>query len=376
MKKIRPMILLGGLMAVAAACGHKGPVMAPLTKEPKRVESFSAAQRGGRVLLIWVPSGVFIDDRALGTDILFELWERQSSASAPALSPSKASVKEFLKQGERLGVFDVYGRPVEAGLKKEDFLPPLASGPVNVFRMERPMSPEEMKADRLDFGVRVVNGRRHFSEFAWASLRPYKTPLPPSGLTAVLFSDRIEIQWSVPEANSDGTKPPLLKGYNIYRSAAGEEPVLLNLSPEPLPRFNDVSFVFGKKYVYRVAALTGDNAPYVESELSEQIEAAPVDIFPPSAPKGLQLLTAVGLVTLIWDANPEPDLAGYRVWRKMDGESDFQVLTAAAIAENTFSDDRIESGRRYSYVITAVDSAGNESARSEVLAEFIKEDRP
>jgi len=375
MKTIRPMVLIGGLIVVAAACGHKGPVLAPLTKEPKRVEAVTASQRGGRVLLNWVPSGVFVDDRALGTDVLYELWELQSSAEAPAFSPSEESVKEFLKQGTRLGVFDVYGRPIEAGLKEEP-LPPLAAGPVKEFRVERPMTPEEMKAGRLDFGVRVVNGRRNFSEFAWAVLRPYKTPLPPCGLTAAVFSDRIEIHWTVPEANADGTKPPLLKGYNIYRSATGEEPVLLNMSPETMPPYSDVSFVFGKKYAYRVAALTGDNAPYIESELSEPVEAAPVDIFPPSAPKGLQLLTAVGLVTLIWDANPEPDLAGYRVWRKTDDESDFRALTAAAIAENTFSDDRVESGHRYAYVITAVDTAGNESARSEALAEFIKEDRP
>jgi hypothetical protein len=374
MKTIRSTVLLGGLVLVAAACGRKGPIMAPLTREPKRVESVTAAQRGGRVLLKWVPSGVFLDDRALGTNVRYEAWVLRSPASTPALTLSAAAA-EFSERGERLGVFDVYGRPIE-GNEKAEPLPPPAAGPAGEFRMERAMTPEDEEAGRLDFGVRVANGRRGLSDFVWASVKPNKTPRPPAGLTAAVFSDRIEIRWSIPEANTDGTKPPLLKGYNIYRSAAGEEPLLLNISPAPLPQFNDVTFAFGQRYAYRVAALTGDEAPYVESELSEPVEAAPVDIFPPSAPKGLQLLTAVGLVTLIWDANPEPDLAGYRVWRKTDNEAEFSVMTAAVIAENTFSDDRIESGRRYAYVITAVDTAGNESPRSEVLTEFIKEDRP
>lgn len=371
MKAVRLLVLLGGL--IVAACGHKGPVMAPLTREPKPVESVAAAQRGERWLLRWIPSGVFKDDRALGTDVRYEVWMVRQSASDPALTHAGAE-EAFTERGERLGVFDAYGRPLEEGESIES-RPPPAAGPAREFRMERPMAPRDGAAARLEFGVRVVNGRRSFSEFARAGLRPYKTPQPPEGLAAAVFADRIEIRWTVPEVNADGTKPVVLKGYNVYRSAAGEEPVLLNMSPVPLPFYNDVSFAFGGVYAYRVAALTGDEAPYVESEMSEPVEAAPVDLFPPAAPTGLQLLSAVGLVTLIWDANPEPDLIGYRVWRQT-GDGEFRVLTSGPIAENTFSDDRVESGRRYVYAVTAVDKAGNESARSETAAEFIKEDRP
>ncbi|MHB8053730.1 MAG: fibronectin type III domain-containing protein [Candidatus Aminicenantales bacterium] len=372
MKTIRPMLLLGGFVLVAAACGHKGPIMTPLTREPKRVESVSAAQRGGRVISKWIPSGVFIDDRALTSTARYEIWVLRNSATAPKLT-RPAAADEFPKNGELLGVFDFYGL---SDKEKEPPAPALASGPAEEFRMERTMTPEEAKAGRLDFGVRVVNGKRDVSDFVWASLKPNKTPIPPTGLSAGVFSDRIEIRWSVPDANTDGTKPPQLKGYNVYRNSPGEEPVLLNIAPAPMPLFNDVSFEFGQRYLYRVAALTGDDAPYVESELSEPIEAAPVDVFPPAAPKGLQSLTAVGLVTLIWDAGTESDLAGYRVWRKTDDENNFRSLTPEILTENTFSDNKIESGRRYAYAVTAVDLTGNESSRSEALSEFIKEDRP
>jgi hypothetical protein len=372
MKTIRLMVFLGGWVLVAAACGHKGPVMAPLTREPKTVESLTAAQRGGRVILTWTPSGVLIDGRALAPTARYEIWVLRNPASVPELTEA-AAAEEFPEKGERLGVFDVYGRPDN---KKEAAGPAPASGPVKEFRMERTMTPEDAKAGRLDFGARVVNGKRDISDFVLAVVRPIKTPLPPGGLSSGVFSDRIEIRWSVPEANADGSGPPQLKGYNVYRQSPGQDPVLLNITPAPMPIFMDVSFEFGQRYTYRVAAMTGDDAPYVESELSAPIEVAPVDIFPPATPKNLQSLTAVGLVTLIWEAVTEPDLAGYRVWRQRDDEKEFKSLTPNVITENTFSDDKIERGHRYSYAVTAVDLKGNESPRSEALSEFIKEDRP
>jgi hypothetical protein len=324
------------------------------------------------VLLKWIPSGVFIDGRALASTARYEIWVLRNPVSAPELTDPVAA-EEFTGKGELLGTFDVYGRPYN---EKGETAPAPASGPAKEFQMERTMTPEDAKAGRLDFGVRVVNGKRDVSDFVWAGLKPLMTPMPPGGLTSGVFADRIEIRWSVPDANTDGTKPPQLKGYNVYRYLPGEEPVLLNIAPAPLPQFNDVSFEFGKKYFYRVAALTGEEVPYIESDLSEPVEAAAVDVFPPAAPKGLQSLTSVGLITLIWGAGAESDLAGYRVWRKMEGEGEFRSLIPALITENTFSDENIESGRRYEYAVTAVDLAGNESPRSESLSEFIKEDRP
>ncbi len=373
MKTIRLMVFLGGWVLVAAACGHKGPVMAPLTREPKRVESLSAAQKGKRILLNWTAPGVYIDDRSLPESAVYEIWLLRNDAAESALESNAAAGKSW-SRAFRLAVLDIYGRPFNE--KAVASAGPEPTKPQSEFTWALDIAPDDWKAASLTFGVRVIAGKRDVSGFVYTGCRPKVLPAAPGNLRAAVFSDRIEIQWSVPETNADGTGAPQLKGYNVYRQSPGQDPVLLNITPAPMPIFMDVSFEFEQRYTYRVAAMTGDDAPYVESELSAPIEVAPVDIFPPAAPKNLQSLTAVGLVTLIWEAVTESDLAGYRVWRQRDDEKEFKSLTPNVITENTFSDDKIERGHRYSYAVTAVDLKGNESPRSEALSEFIKEDRP
>ena len=79
---------------------------------------------------------------------------------------------------------------------------------------------------------------------------------------------------------------------------------------------------------------------------------------------------------LLWEAGREPDLAGYRVWRRVAGKGIFEPLTARPVAENTYSDGAAAPGVRYEYAVSAVDKAGNESARSAAVSEILKEPRP
>lgn len=80
-----------------------------------------------------------------------------------------------------------------------------------------------------------------------------------------------------------------------------------------------------------------------------------VDAHPPATPTGL----AVALIggddaALTWDANGEPDLAGYRVFR------DGAPLVAEPIADTAWLDEDLTPGT-YLYTVTAVDLAGQES---------------
>ena len=84
-------------------------------------------------------------------------------------------------------------------------------------------------------------------------------------------------------------------------------------------------------------------------------------------------IAAEGYVSLTWDDNKEADLAGYRVWRRMEGESEFVLLTPQPIRGNAFGDNRVEKNKRYDYAITALDKAGNESPKSESVSEIIKD---
>ena len=76
------------------------------------------------------------------------------------------------------------------------------------------------------------------------------------------------------------------------------------------------------------------------------------------------MLAGTGSIELSWDSNTESDLKGYAVYRAA-GDGDFE-RTGELVAAPSFSDRRVESGKRYRYLVTALDLRGNESTRSEV----------
>ena len=57
----------------------------------------------------------------------------------------------------------------------------------------------------------------------------------------------------------------------------------------------------------------------------------------------------------------DPDLPKEK-WNKLNGE----LLT-----RTTFQDDKVETGKKYYYYLTAVDSSGNTSTASEVVSETV-----
>ncbi|MBA7599166.1 hypothetical protein ES703_06193 [subsurface metagenome] len=70
------------------------------------------------------------------------------------------------------------------------------------------------------------------------------------------------------------------------------------------------------------------------------------------------------LVKLFWLPNPEPDLAGYNIYRRTLSQSEFQKLNTSLVTSTDYNDSTIVSGETYIYVGTAVDTLDLESAYS------------
>jgi len=68
-------------------------------------------------------------------------------------------------------------------------------------------------------------------------------------------------------------------------------------------------------------------------------------------------------VTLSWTASTST-VVGYNVFRSTTSGGPYTLLTSSPVASTTYTDSTVQAGVTYFYVVTAVDSSGNESVYS------------
>ncbi len=95
------------------------------------------------------------------------------------------------------------------------------------------------------------------------------------------------------------------------------------------------------------------------------------DNLPPAAPIGLSGAAGDSSISLDWADNSEPDLASYTVYRSTTSGSGY-VSIASGLANSAYTDHTVSDGVTYHYVVTAMDTAANESANSAEATATIK----
>ncbi len=144
-------------------------------------------------------------------------------------------------------------------------------------------------------------------------------------------------------------------GYSKYVQLSEVEILKDNLIADT--RYEDLNLDDGE-YTYKVTAV--DNYGF-ESLPSEDAGAIVGDIIPPSAPQDLTAMASGGDMILEWTANPEPDLAGYEIYRQTP--EGWSKVNESLVTGFTYTDAGLSNGT-YVYRVTAVDTAGNESPPS------------
>jgi len=91
----------------------------------------------------------------------------------------------------------------------------------------------------------------------------------------------------------------------------------------------------------------------------------PPDVTPPAKPTGFNAAGGINSSALTWTLNPEPDLYRYKIFRRLQGESDFSQIAITGKV-NSYADSGVpRSPGTHSYKIRAVDTSGNESEYSD-----------
>jgi hypothetical protein len=226
-------------------------------------------------------------------------------------------------------------------------VPPKMPGPV-----DHEFAANDWVGKQVTLRVRATGPKGKASDWSNAVTLAVGVPLAtPSDFKAVSDPKGVRLTWVGSFGSDAGGR------YRIFRGSGDAMPQRLAESDQP--EYVDTAVDFGSPYRYFVQALVGELR---QSEISAIVSVTPADTFPPAVPAGLMAVAGVNSIELAWQPNTEEDLAGYQVYRSVEGGAPARI--AGPVDAPNFSDRTVEIGKKYSYTITSIDRTGNESAHS------------
>jgi hypothetical protein len=175
----------------------------------------------------------------------------------------------------------------------------------------------------------------------------------PQALTASDAPDAIHLEWRDSASR-----------FRIFRRTP-DDPNWMQIGTSTAPSYTDNTIEYGKTYEYFVQSVAKAEDKYAESEVSPSVTFKPTDKFPPAVPTGLSAVPGTRTVELAWERNAEKDFATYTIYR--NGQKIAEGLTAPS-----YSDKDVQPGMKYRYQVSALDMAGNESAKSSAVESGIQ----
>jgi hypothetical protein len=325
------------------ACGKQGPPRPPLRAVPAPTKDLSAVQQGPRLLLSFNYPTVTPAGMALEGISAVEIWQ----VSRPASADGKANPldpREFNAAAK-----------LQQKIEGADLTAATDGGRVNVL-LPLPEIPAGAPPQAQYFAVRTVGKNGDRSDLSnVAALVPTAPPAAPEKVGVTARADGVLVEWSGVEGAT--------AGYNIYRRGSRDRAhgKPLHVAGPQERSWLDNTARFGESYIYTVTALS-QMAPIVESAITSEHEVLYQDRFAPPPPSELVALAEAGRARLVWRASEADDLAGYIVYRRAGDTGEFVRVTSQPLESAEYIDTAVQSGQSYSYRVTAIDQAGNESA--------------
>jgi hypothetical protein len=347
-------ILVVVTVASLAACAKTGEPQPPLVMIPRPATDLGAAQVSDHVVLTVSPPAENTTGSPVTTLDRVELLravtpDRSDSKSLPEEDFLKLAVAVFTVPALGLPSFSRNGR-----LTFEDDLS-IPNRP-SIYRQA------------FRYAVRFINTRNQTAGLSnQVFVAPVAIPPPPAAPSFEVKQDQVRLTWTPPLENVDGSQPPRIVGYNVYRAEAADRFGAAPLNEKPLeqPEFQDRGFQFDKTYYYAVSIVGNRAEPYAETLASPPATVTPRDTFPPGPPANLNVVPEAGVLILLWSAPPDDDVAGYRIYRRSEASPAGVLLEPELIRELSYRDQKVQSGTTYTYSVRAVDVHGNEGPAAE-----------
>ncbi|HTV58826.1 MAG TPA: hypothetical protein VMJ93_08125 [Verrucomicrobiae bacterium] len=354
--------LLGLILAGCAAPGEPIERRPPV---PTAITDLAAAPQGSDVALTFTLPNETVQRRPLKSPPAVEIYRGFSPAGA---APKNLSLVVTIPPA-MLGQYT-------------------AEGQIHFSDVISPQDFAQHPGEQAVYSVRTRASEKRESDDSNIVAVPLAIPPQPvADAKAQVTHDAILLTWTAPPASVTGA-PVTISGFRVYRaelqaapSAASPSPprrkaafLLLGETDPSKANFADTHFAFGATYEYTIRSVFSAAGAARESGDSNLVLVTPRDIFPPSAPVGLEVIfvpaqgSAPASLDLSWAINPETDVVGYNVYRSEREGSPGERLNPALLRTPAFRDMNAVPGLHYFYSVTAVSDAGLESAASAAVS--------
>lgn len=356
-------------------CGKKGPLKLEPELIPMAAEKLKLSQIGDYLKLEWNFPQVLADKKKTPLEVekidKIYIYYSDKEILGGKFRKKSTLLKKLKLEDLTLSPPPLTPAPVKPGTKEIKNL---------AYFINIPFKLKELDNKQHFFGIQYYYQKKKspMSEIAFILSRaPVKAV---TNLKLKLENKVIKLTWAKPLLDEAGKSITDIAGYNIYRKIEPEKTGETETNVETtetavFSKINRVNVLI-EYFEDRDTGTTGNYSYYVSAVISNQIESAPsqtvsikvTDIFPPEIPANLVCFKAQDHLFLTWKPVMDTDLSHYRVYRRLSSDKEFQLL-ADKVTATTYKDKEVEAGKMYFYVVTSVDTKGNESQYSNEVKE-------
>jgi fibronectin type 3 domain-containing protein len=320
------------VLGLAMGCGVKAPPVVPHSPVPQTISDLTASSRRGMTVLQWSIPKKDADGKKL-TDLGgFYLWRQVIPVAEIGCATCPADFRPLVEID--------YQAPQNA-----------LRGTDRMTYWDYQVGQEGRYTYKVT--AHTVHGV-HSKHSNAAALHWLSPPPPPHHVEATPGDHVVLVSW---EPTSRLHKGAGARGFNVYRRYPDRDYGLTSLNGSPISGniFRDRSVTNDTTYYYVVRSLRSSEGAVIESKDSTEVATVPEDLTPPASPSATMAFQAHDGIVITWEPTLDPNLEGYRVYRRLETESIPTPISLRLVRKTMYLDSTFVPGLTYYYSVTAVD---------------------